>query len=366
MDASGLDALIAALRTDGRTVLGPVVRDGVIVHEPIASVAELPAGVRDVQAPGSYRLEQGDGRTLFGWANGPQGWRRLFQAPEQRLYGIRLRAGGPTSVETEQTPERSLALVGARACDLAAIEVQDRVLARGPVPDAHYVARRADVFVVAVDCGSPSGLCFCASMGTGPEATSSFDVALTELDDERGHRFVARAGSERGAAMLGRVAHEDVDDAERDRARAVVENARGRMGRYLDTNGLPEALVRDLEHPRFDQVATRCLSCTNCTLVCPTCFCTSNEDALTVDGAGIERVRRWDSCFHPTFSHVHGGLVRASIRERYRQWITHKLSTWHEQFGESGCVGCGRCIAWCPAGIDITEEAAAIREARSP
>jgi sulfhydrogenase subunit beta (sulfur reductase) len=96
-------------------------------------------------------------------------------------------------------------------------------------------------------------------------------------------------------------------------------------------------------------------------MVCPTCFCTSVEDSTDVDGDGVVRVQRWDSCFTVDYSYIHGGSVRSSDRSRYRQWMTHKLSTWFDQFGSSGCVGCGRCITWCPVGIDITEEVAAIR-----
>jgi formate hydrogenlyase subunit 6/NADH:ubiquinone oxidoreductase subunit I len=107
-------------------------------------------------------------------------------------------------------------------------------------------------------------------------------------------------------------------------------------------------------------VAQRCLACTNCTLVCPTCFCVAVEDTTDLAGDHVERHRRWDSCFTAGHSYVHGGSVHASTASRYRQWMTHKLSTWFDQFGSSGCVGCGRCIAWCPAAIDITEEAAAI------
>ena len=82
---------------------------------------------------------------------------------------------------------------------------------------------------------------------------------------------------------------------------------------------------------------------------------------LFLYGARAERWRKWDSCFTLDFSYIHGGSVRTSAAARYRQWLSHKLATWIDQFGSSGCVGCGRCITWCPVGIDITEEVAAIR-----
>jgi sulfhydrogenase subunit beta (sulfur reductase) len=132
------------------------------------------------------------------------------------------------------------------------------------------------------------------------------------------------------------------------------------MGRYLETEGLASLLKSSPDHPRWDDVARRCLNCANCTLVCPTCFCTTVEDTTDLSGQHAERWRLWDSCFTLGFSYIHGGSVRSSAKSRYRQWLTHKLSNWHDQFDTPGCVGCGRCISWCPAGIDLTEEARAL------
>jgi Fe-S-cluster-containing hydrogenase component 2 len=134
------------------------------------------------------------------------------------------------------------------------------------------------------------------------------------------------------------------------------------MGRNLDATGLPDLLRSNLDDPRYPQVASRCLACGNCTLVCPTCFCSTVIDTTDLSGSRSERFRRWDSCFNLEHSYIHGGHVRTSILSRYRQWITHKLSSWVDQFGVSGCVGCGRCITWCPVGIDITEEAGIISQ----
>jgi len=132
------------------------------------------------------------------------------------------------------------------------------------------------------------------------------------------------------------------------------------MGRQVDTSGLKELLYQSYDHPRWDEVASRCLTCANCTMVCPTCFCTTTEDVTDLTVGHAERWQRWDSCFDPDFSYLHGGPVRRSGAARYRHWLTHKLGTWHEQFGSSGCVGCGRCIVWCPVGIDLTAEVAAL------
>jgi Fe-S-cluster-containing hydrogenase component 2 len=136
----------------------------------------------------------------------------------------------------------------------------------------------------------------------------------------------------------------------------------GQVTKHLDTVDIKDLLYRNLEHPRWDEVAARCLSCANCTMVCPTCFCTTVEDTSDLAGRETTHQRRWDSCFTTDFSYISGGSIRQSGKARYRQWMTHKLASWIDQFGTSGCVGCGRCITWCPVSIDITEEASVIRE----
>jgi ferredoxin len=354
-------ALLRALRDDGHELVGPTARDGAIVYDRLEGIDDLPAGLGDEQAPGRYRLRRRDDGALFGYAVGPHSYKREFLVPTVRLFRVRRSAAG-AAIETDPLPQRKIALIGARSCELHAIAVQDRVLLEGPHVDADYAARRRGVFIVAVNCGDPSGTCFCASMGTGPRATAGFDVALTELTSGE-HRFVAEVGSPAGAALLARVGFDSAGEADLAAADEVSRGAAGRMGRTLDTSGIQELFQRNLEHPRWDEVATRCLGCANCTMVCPTCFCTTVEDTTDLTGAEAERVRRWDSCFTLDHSYVHGGSVRPSLKARYRQWLTHKLSTWIDQYGTSGCVGCGRCLTWCPVGIDITEETAAIRAA---
>jgi formate hydrogenlyase subunit 6/NADH:ubiquinone oxidoreductase subunit I len=365
LDAFG--ALLGLLRDDGYRVLGPRLREGAIVYGEISAVADLPVGWSEEQEAGRYRLVQrGDGR-LFGFSVGPQSWKPMFFVPRARLVQLR-RTAAPDDVGFEAAdappPPPRLALIGARACDLAAIAVQDRTFLGGPFQEPDYASRRQDTFVVAVNCGQAGGTCFCVSMGTGPRVTASggaaaHDLALTELVDP--HRFVVAAGSARGQALLDRLGAGPASPADGDEAEAVCARTARSMGRALDTTGIKELLYRNQEHPRWDDVAARCLGCANCTLVCPTCFCSNVEDTTDVEGQVAERWRRWDSCFTLGHTYVHGGSVRVSTRSRYRQWLTHKLASWIDQFGTSGCVGCGRCITWCPVGIDITEEVAAIR-----
>ncbi len=355
-----LDRLVAVLRQRGFRVLGPTLRDGAIVYDELASAAELPIGWTDRQDGGTYRLERRVDEARFGYAVGPHSWKRYLFPPRVRLWRARRNGDGPPAIEEEPLEETPLAFVGVRSCELHAIDIQDRVFLGGPHVDRDYAARRDGAFLVAVNCFEPGGTCFCTSMGTGPKVEAGYDLALTELLDGE-HRFVVEAGTARGAEVLAELPARAAVAADLEAAAASVASASRRMGRTMEVGDLRDLLARNLEHPRWDDVAERCLTCGNCTLVCPTCFCSAVEDETDLSGDEAGRWRVWDTCFSVDYSFIHGGAIRPSPRSRYRQWMTHKLGTWHDQFGSSGCVGCGRCITWCPVGIDITEEVAAIR-----
>lgn len=358
IEEAALDQMIRLLAGEGRRVIAPVVRDGAIVNEEVDGLAELARGWVEDQDGGHYRLRR-EGHAFFGHTTGPSPWKRILHPPRQALWSMEMRADGP-SIVPEPVDRTRYALVGLRGCDLAAILVQDKVFLDGPYRDPHYAARHADLFIVAVNCGRSAATCFCTSMGTGPRARQGYDIALTEIG--AGGTFVAAPGSDKGAALLSRVASRPAALGDLAAAEAATDRAAAGITRRLETERLPEILRANPTHERWDTVAARCLNCGNCTMVCPTCFCTSVEEVSAIDGSATARVNQWASCFTIDFSQVHGGAVRPSARSRYRQWMTHKLSTWVDQFDTSGCVGCGRCITWCPVGIDLTEEAAAIRE----
>ena len=362
LHAEELAKLIELLSYKGYRTIGPLVRDGAIVYEHIESSEQLPAGWTDEQERGWYRLKRREDQAWFGYAVGPHSWKRYLLPAEVRLWSAERRGGTFRILNNEMRPKEPYALLGVRACDLAAIKIQDRVLIGDTYRDSIYEGLRQDVFIVVVQCTHAAATCFCASMGTGPLAQSGFDLALTELVGPAGHRFVVRMESERGAEVLAGLQTAPVTDADLHDAEAAVDRAAGEQVRSIDTAGIKELLYQNFDHPRWDSVAARCLTCANCTMVCPTCFCTSVEDVTYVTSHQAERWRRWDSCFTLSFSYIHGGNVRTSSKARYRQWMTHKLASWIDQFGTSGCVGCGRCIAWCPVGIDITEEVLALRE----
>ena len=361
LERTDLDRLLAALVARGYELVGPTVRQGAIVFEPIESAADLPVGLTDTQDGGTYRLERRSDEAVFGFANGPQSWKRLLHPPVLELWSARRSPEGELEFSAQNEPQPKRALIGARSCDLHAIATLDRSLLEIEHPDPEYAARREGLFVVALNCSTAGGTCFCVSMETGPRATFGFDLVLTELHDGDRHLFLVESGSDQGAELLAELPTRPAGDDEVRAGEQVSERTAASMGRRMDTEGLKELLDRNLEHPRWDEVSERCLSCGNCTMVCPTCFCTEVDDIGDLAGVEAGHVRRWDSCFNLEFTYVHGGSVRDSPRSRYRQWMTHKLATWHDQFGTSGCVGCGRCITWCPVAIDITEEAAAIR-----
>jgi ferredoxin len=360
IDIAGLDALIGALRDGGYTVVGPRVRSGAVVYDEIGSAGDLPAGVEDVQEGGSYRLRPRDDGALFAHTAGHDSVKRFLFPPVVQVWRARRAQDGSLDLEPPPAPPR-YAFLGVRSCDLHAVAIQDRVFLGDRHTDPDYEARRRDAFFVAVNCARAGGTCFCVSMDAGPAVTGGHDLALTELVDGDGHRFVVEAGSDRGAELLARLPARAAAPAERRLAARQTARTAESMGRRLDTAGIRELLAANVEHPRWDDVADRCLSCGNCTMVCPTCFCATAEDTTDLTGDQASHTRVWDSCFTLQHSYVHGGSVRDTPRARYRQWLTHKLGTWIDQFGSSGCVGCGRCITWCPVAIDITEEVAAIR-----
>jgi sulfhydrogenase subunit beta (sulfur reductase) len=355
-----IGALIDALRGRGFKVIGPTLKSQAIVYDELHSDADLPAGWTDSQEGGTYRVSRrGDG-ALFAHNAGPNSWKSLLFPPTITLWKGRRGDDGGLEVEAAEEPPR-YAFIGVRSCDLHAIAIQDRVFMGDRYVDHDYEARRRDNFIVAVNCGKAGGTCFCVSMGTGPKAESGFDLSLTELIEDGDHRFLVEVGSDRGAEVLEELSRRDASADDERAAREVIEATSASMGRTLDTDDIKGLLYGNLEHPRWDEVSQRCLTCGNCTLVCPTCFCSTVEDVTDLTGAETERTRRWDSCFTFDHSYIHGGSVHDTGRARYRQWMTHKLASWIDQFGSSGCVGCGRCITWCPVAIDITEETAAIR-----
>ena len=347
--------LLDALSAKGYRVVGPVVRDGSVVWETVERTADLPIGWRDQQEPGRYRLEQSGDDRIFGVVHGPQSLKPFNFAPREALLTIERSKNSFTSSPNIPKSEK-VAVLGARSCDVAGLAMQDRIFLRDAYADPYYQTRRNSMLVVAVNCTRALTTCFCASMATGPGATSGFDLVLTELDTV----FLIEAGSLEGSDILSALAIDPASPAQLDEAERNIGSCAMSQTRRLDTSELPQALYASHEHARWDDVAGRCLACANCTMVCPTCFCHTVEETPDLTGQRTEHARLWDSCFTQEHGYIHGKNIRPTIKDRYRMWLTHKLASWIDQFGTSGCVGCGRCITWCPVGIDLTEELPAL------
>ena len=351
-----LQALIDLLHGRGYRCLGPQVRDGAIVLDALESVDALPRGVRDVQAPGRYRLEKIDDERLFAWANPAQGLRPLAFRPQEALWRCVQGDDGALRFEPCEPVAEPVAVIGARACDIAGLYLQDRHFLRHGHADPHYEARRRALFIVAVHCTHPAESCFCAATDDGPRAGYGFDLALTELESG----YLVEARSRIGQAVLAELPLREAADDELAEGEAALEAAARRQSRRLPAPAALRRLFDRLEDPRWAAVAARCLGCGNCTAVCPTCFCFREEAAPLDEGEGHVQHRLWDSCFDPGHSYIHGLRIRPDIETRYRQWLTHKLAGWQDQFGRPGCVGCGRCLTWCLVGIDMVAEAQAL------
>jgi len=360
IERDDLQGLLEALKSQGYQTIGPTVQNNAVVYDEIAQVDDLPAGWVDRQSGGKYGLTRHKKKSLFAYVVGPHTWKRFLYPVEKTLLEAR-REGRKIEISIPNEDPLRQAFIGVRSCELHAMAIQDKVFLQGPYVDNTYATRRRGLFVVAVNCVRAGGTCFCTSMGTGPKVSSGFDLALTEMAEDDRHYFVVEIGTAAGRDILKRVPHTEAAGSDVDAAERAIKQAASRMGREIDLTGLPEVLNRNFENPEWEKVTGRCLTCGNCTLVCPTCFCSTVEDTTDLSGGNAQRRRKWDSCFTVDFSYIHGGSIRSSAMSRYRQWMMHKLAYWPEQFGTSGCVGCGRCITWCPVGIDLTEEARIIR-----
>ncbi len=360
IEPKALEALIRALQRRGFSVIGPVLTDGAIDWQPVESFEQFPQGWTSEQEPGKYRLKQRGDRFLFAYATGPSSPKRFLHAPEVRMFSVE-QNGSPFKIVEHQDDTPPLAFLGVRGCDLAALAVLDRVLIGDRYPDAIYQHRRERNFFVAVTCTDPGSTCFCTSFGAGPDTASGFDLLLTEVSVNERHLFLMRTGTAIGREVAGELEQFPAPDEVRRAAANALAEARNRIQRTVDTTQLARILYERFEDPEWERAASRCLGCGNCTQACPTCFCITMEDTSDIGGQRAERWRKWDSCFTLGHSYIHGGSIRQSAKARYRQWATHKFAAWQEQFGMSGCVGCGRCITWCPAGIDLTEVLGAIR-----
>ena len=348
-------ALLDVLQDAGFRCIGPQIKEGAIVFNNITRTGQLPKGVVDVQEPGRYTLQDIDSERFFYWATGPQALKPHLFLPREILWQVARDDQGKLHFTTACEEQERLAFIGIRSCDLAALKLHDQHFLQSEYTDNAYLSRRKQAFIVAVNCARSAATCFCHSTGDGPRVRSEYDLLLSELDDG----FIVSSGSKKGDEIFSRLPLIPSTQSQHNQVDQEIQSAEVQQ-RSLPSTDLNKKLMSQLDHPRWDELQQRCLSCGNCTSVCPTCFCHSEIDNPGLDGRTSEHTREWDSCFTQGHSYIHGQVLRDDTRKRYRQWLTHKLASWHDQYQRSGCVGCGRCITWCPVGIDITVEVAAI------
>lgn len=338
-------------------LIGPAIDGGVLILKEI-DFHHLPSGFRDSQSPGHYRLLNEKDENIFSFSNGPDSFKRFLHPPFKEVFGFSKTKKG---LQITEPLEKNIpiAFFGMRSCDIEALRILDKVFS-GLDGNTYHVIRK-NSFIIGLNCLYPGENCFCLSLNTGPEIKNSCNMIITELKEH----LLIESGDE-GIELLRGIDYEVGSKEDLREKGLVIEQCKTMIKRSVNTKDLPSKIYRNPEHPRWSQVADRCLACGNCTQVCPTCFCNSTFDSINIsslrrtEGFSGKRIRVWDSCFSMNFARVHGGNFRPSRRARYRQWLSHKLGYWIDQFGVIGCVGCGRCITWCPVGIDITEELKAI------
>ena len=354
LDANRLNDLISLLRDEGYEVIGPKKLDFAVSYEPISSVDEMPVGYIDVTKPGFYRLEKWDKPVFFGTLHSSCSWKKYLYPIEVKLFTAK-RENGSFKVEPGTYEVKKKAFLGVRPCDLSAIKVMDKVLMGGPFVDDLYKANRENTLIIGVNCTRSGETCFCNSLGTGPELGEGYDIGLTEIT-EGDHRFIVRVLTDKGMEIISKMNLKEATDSDLEAERKAIDNAISTQTRKVYTEGIKEILYSNMEAPYWEELDKRCLGCGNCTMVCPTCFCTTVYDYTSFTGDEAWRVRLIDSCFTLAYSYIHGGSIRKERKFTYRHWLTHKYATWQDQFGTLGCVGCGRCITWCPVGIAINDE----------
>jgi len=347
-----LDELLQSLSEEGYNIVGPKVEHHAIVYKKITRSEQLPQGIENQQSPGEYTLTKTESQRYFSWANGPQAIKPYTFKAEEKLWSVSKNNSGSLNFQNEVPKSEKIAFIGVRACDLAALHIHDLHFLKSDYLDSYYQERRKNLLLVAVNCSHPADTCFCVSTGDGPSATQGYDLVLTELDSG----YLIKSGSDQGETILSTLKLSNATSEQLNQAQMEHQNAINVQKKGLPKANIAAVLENAVSHPHWEDIANRCLACGNCTAVCPTCFCHSEHDEAALDGSSSTHIRQWDSCFNQDHSYIHGIVIRAENKNRYRQWLTHKFSSWIKQYDLSGCVGCGRCISWCPVGIDVRDE----------
>jgi sulfhydrogenase subunit beta (sulfur reductase) len=262
---------------------------------------------------------------------------------------FRFETSRPDKAEETDQPETQV-ILGLRPCDAAGIAVLDKFFSGQGETDTYYQRRRDRTTLVGISCSAPADTCFCSAVGGSPTGTRGLDLILTDLGD----KFTAEPLSDKGAALVKDMPEASAPDLAK--KAELAGKAAAVITEHIDTKELKRFLDTADSSPLWEELSLPCVNCGACTFVCPTCHCFDITDE-TRKGKGA-RIRVWDTCQSCQYSqHASGHNPRQTHASRFRNRTMDKFKYTVDMIGEVSCVGCGRCIRECPAGIDIRETA---------
>jgi len=340
-------------------IIGNKIENNSVILAELENLSDTPSGYSDEQSPGKYKLINNKSEQLFSFSLSPQSWKKYLHPPESTLWKIH-KKDNSFNIETPKIEKNKMAFWGIRPCDFEAIKIYDGVFLRDNKTNLKYKSIRDNLFIFAINCTVNHNTCFCSSMNSGPDIKDGFDLAVTEIfiendENNTSHHFILNADTQKGQNIVDKFQFKEASKEEVNFAKNKVIENKESITNTFNTKNLDKILQDNYNHEIWYKMGEKCTSCSNCTFVCPTCYCTRTVDFTNLDGSMATRISKWDSCFSKDFTRINNKYIRDSLSSRYRHWVMHKFSTWQEQFGTQGCTGCGRCITWCPSGINIVK-----------
>jgi NAD-dependent dihydropyrimidine dehydrogenase PreA subunit len=260
------------------------------------------------------------------------------------------KAGKQHQVTSTEEVERKRVILGARPCDIQAVLLIDQVFSGKEYTDVYYVNKRKATTIIGMGCDHPLSTCFCSSMKGGPFSREGSDLFLIDL----GEAYLVELLTEKGTAFQNNKFLKEANTKEINSAKEIEEKASKKTDDSLSVVGIEKRLDQMLENPFWERVQEKCIGCRVCTYLCPTCHCFDIADEVLTNKG--QRVRNWDSCLSSLYSQeTSGHNPRPTNRERTQQRIMHKFNYFPKNFDRIACVGCGRCILYCPANFDIRQ-----------
>ena len=274
--------------------------------------------------------------------------KKYFFKPVDTMFNFYAQKG--YELPTEESDNKYI-IFGVHPCDIHGLKILDLIFS-GKYVDSYYFARRNRAIIIGLDC-IPDEFCFCRSTRTD-FVDSGFDLFLSDIDDS----YLVRIGTSIGDDMVTAAdsLFREVEKEDREKYKAKSIRRRESFQTEIQLQDFPEIMDLEYESQVWREVGEECLSCGTCSMVCPTCYCYAVFDELNLDAESGQRKRRWDSCLFKDYALVAGGHnFRAQRSSRVKNRYFHKQRGFVSQYGRPSCVGCGRCKAYCPAGIDIVE-----------